>query len=707
MPTNLETSNIAEHIEQTTSSLQQFEQLKQTIIQDPNNQEYLDQQTTDQLLTIIDTIYNSKEFSIQQLQKVLEIVSTQTLKNKHKNLILNKPVYFKQQLQKVLQKTQLTRKVKQTFIKEEINQDKQEINQDKQEIKENKEKNLDQLLSQITPQLQQLQASYPQLASQLPTITQTSSYYEQHQTIFTNTPFQTRQQQQAILHYKYMIEAIKQDIQSRATAKQSIPQQEYDQLKQSISSYNTFASTNGIQDHIDSITLTQTPRQDISTMADLIHNDQLGENLYNTNTSTKDFIDQQAPAPSLAKIPDDDILQHIVSLFPEDVESSLQNIPDIQLYLPQLLDNNTLQLEYLRSLPSQVSQSILNILTPFQEKASQTIQEQKQLRIKQHALTICLQSVAQYFDQTTRNLEQFAQDTKLDNISIQDDTVYIQGNINGSSVTIRYNLTTGQVASKDFIHLDDAAGMIHIDNTADQREVLDFQAPTLQQSINDSTAQDATFDFNKTMQGQQLQDFSTTYYEHLRKTVYTQDDQILAKDIIEHNIEVNIASTKINQLLRLGIPPETQRNKTNTPQIFQLYTIIDNTLNRYSPHELRKFRNLSEQLHNTVTTIHSTPNYQPERAAHFFSADQLRQDTTGQTFYQLFHAMTHDSNNLYLQNVIDISQLQNFVTQLKNPDPNWYTNLKSARLLNQIQNQNEQYTRQLADTELEQKLQEV
>lgn len=700
MPTNLETSNIAEHIEQTTSSLQQFEKLKQTIIQDPTNQEYLDQQTTNQLITVLDAIYDSKEFSVQQLQIVLPSVTNYILQHPTKATIISTPSIYKKHIQQKLQEPQLNTIVQQTAIK-------QVITQDKQETKENKESNLDQVLSQITPQLHQLQARYPQLASDLASITPSSDYYQQHQPIFTNTPFQTRQQQQVILHYKYMIEAIKQDIQSRATAKQSIPQREYDQLQQSINSYNTFASTNGIQDHIDSITLTQTPRQDISTMADLIHNDQLGQNLYNTNASTKNFIDKQTTPIQTPDIPTDDILQHVVSLFPNQVENSLQNIPDIQLYLPQLINNSTLDIDYLRSLPSQVSQSILNILTPFQEKASQTIQEQKQLRIKQHALTICLQSVAQYFNQTTRNLEQFAQDTKLNNISIQDDTVYIQGNINDSSVTIRYNLTTGQVASKDFIHLDDAAGMIHITNNADQREVLNFQAPTLQQSINDSTAQDATFDFNKTMEGQQLQDFSTTYYEHLRKTVYTQDDQILAKDIIEHNVEVNIASTKINQLLRLGIPPETQRNKTNTPQIFQLYTIVDNTLNRYSPHELRKFRNLSEKLHNIVTTIHSTPNYQPERAAHFFSAEQLRQDTTGQRFYQLFHAMTHESNNLYLQKVIDISQLQNFADQLQNPAPNSYTHLTSSRVLNQIQTQNEQYTKQLADTELEQKLQEV
>ena len=307
------------------------------------------------------------------------------------------------------------------LIDEWIQQTEMETTQTEMEINER--------YDQIVSDLLLLQKVYPQHQVNQEYIT-TNRY------IFNGTPFQSSKQQTTILTYKYILEQI---VAEKTGNQQPITTYE----RTLITNFNTFCFDTGIQSQIELPTT-----ENISSVRDIIDNNDLWQTLYQKNENIQSFIDQKDPIDLTTK--DLPFIQHITELYPDAITQDIHTLfANNQVDIPQdfspqkLVKGDTVNKDYLQNnrltdfLPT-----IQTILEKYNKQAQQELQNRSTKAIHQHTLWVCLQTVASYFDTVTLNMEDFAGDVKLNenNIKIENDIVILNGTIQGKALRKTPNL---------------------------------------------------------------------------------------------------------------------------------------------------------------------------------------------------------------------------------------------------------------------------
>jgi len=187
-------------------------------------------------------------------------------------------------------------------------------------------------------------------------------------------------QQRTILTYKYILEQI--------VAEKTINQEPITSYERTlITNFNTFCFDTGIQSQIE---LPKT--ENISSVRDIINNENIGESLYQNNTNIKSFIDQQKPIDLTTK--DLPLIEHIIERYPDIITKDIEELflankatlPH-NFSLIQLVQNNTINLRYIQDNDlAEFLPTIQTIFEKYSQQAQQEIQGRSNKTIHQHSL---------------------------------------------------------------------------------------------------------------------------------------------------------------------------------------------------------------------------------------------------------------------------------------------------------------------------------
>jgi len=502
-------------------------------------------------------------------------------------------------------------------------------------------------------------------------------YFEDNKYIFAWSLFKDDlNAQELIIQYKYITEQIQKEVQE----KWFYTSQEYETVVQ----YWNFCNEYKINNTIKPLDLPVKPTEPLSSIRDLINHDNLGQHLYENNDGIKQFVDNKKSKP--LNFDDKALVQNLEKIYPDAIKKNIDNLllqKNITLQSPldikKLLSENTLNTQYLEEngLKDQISE-IQAIINSFIVDAKNKIDDISQKTINQHTLWVCLQTVASYFDTVTLNMEDFAGDMKLNenNIQIQNNTVIIQGTIHGKSITISYDLQTGIIQSQDFILAN--TWVVYVWDTSKQQESLNFRWPTYDEIQKRATAYTTQSLANHVRWDFKAIDLSLRNGLHHKVPVKL--DAVLWRDVMEHTIEKNIATKQIQNLLSLWLPTGQARSKGINPEIRQLYTIFDKSMDRYTPAELRKLRWLLTQLDTiirpiTQNTIQTQRQGQDPLWVFLFNQEKLQEDRHNKSdhnsFFKFFSALTYNKQDYYLEDVLNLHLIEKVINAYKKPKEEW------------------------------------
>jgi hypothetical protein len=604
---------------------------------------------------VVNAIVSSKEFSDQDIQDFLpDIVQSQK-----DQWLLDVPWIIRIRMQERMLDKKIDTKEETDTLKEETDPTKEERLNRYNALKSN---------------LTVLQQSYPQQKI-------TQEYIDKNISIFDWTPFQSPEEQKTILSYKYILEQIV------AEKTENNPLTSDERIL--IHNFNTFCFDTGIKSQIELPKI-----ESISSVRDLINNDNLWQHLYQNNTNIKSFIDQKKPIDLTTK--DLPLMQHIIQLYPDVIAKDIE-----QLFLAnktvlprnfsvtQLVQNNAINLGYIKDNDlSDFLPTIQTIFEKYSQQAEKELQDRSTKTIHQHTLWNCLQTVASYFDTVTLNMEDFATDVKLqaNNIQIQNNIVVIQGTIHGKSMTISYDLATGIIQSQDFILAN--TWVVYVWNNTRQQETLNFHWPTYDEIQKRSTTY-TTQSLSNHLNEWNFDDIDQSLRNGLRRKVPVKLDAVLWRQVMEHTIEKNLATKQIQNLLSLWLPAGQAWSENINPELRQIYTIFDKSMDRYTPDELRKLRGLLTQLdtiirpiaQNTAETQHQI---QDPLWVFLFNHEKLQKDSRNKSdhnsFFKFFSALTYNTHDPYRRDVLDLDAMTWGIMAYKMPGENFPRNEKTELL---------------------------
>ena len=251
------------------------------------------------------------------------------------------------------------------------------------------------------------------------------------------------------------------------------------------------------------------------------------------------------------------------------------------------------------------------------EDSSNLIQGDTNKWFKEKIMTNCFQALANYFDNTTPNMENFAKDFKMDinqDISFDGKTIYMQWSINWNHVWLYYNLETWEMKMDDFMSYQNQDNwwtyVMWIKNG--QKEKLKFKLPTIDELKHWSW----DVDIGKHIENS----YSILDYE---KNIKSDLDSNISKKFLNVNLnkyyieqfnEKNIAEQSAlsdifyNWQISNGIPiidftKETKISKDLQAKQYELLRLVFNSLENYrDPDKLRKFRNCIARLNLIINT---------------------------------------------------------------------------------------------------------
>jgi len=459
-----------------------------------------------------------------------------------------------------------------------------------------------------------------------------------------------------------------------------------------IQDFNTFCFDAGIKSEIILPKIA-----DISSVRDMIYSQNLGQTLYEKNDGIKNFVDNKKPLS--LNIKDIPFWEQIMNLYPDAITKNIDAIfLQAEIAKPydfdskKMIKNKELDVGYLKQYDpdEKMLQGFVQMIDTYTIQAQNDIEHQSNKIINQHTLGICLQTVESYFDTVTINQEDFAGDMKLSaqNISIDEKShvVQIGGTIHGKSLIISYNLDTGEIHSQDFILAN--TWVVYVWDASWQQESLSFHWP----KYDDIQKKSVNY-LQKNIDQHLGGDFSSidaSLRKWLRNKVPVRLDAVLGRDIMEHTIEKNLTTKAIQQLINPWTPDGGAWSATINPEMWQLYTIFDKSMDWYTPAELRRLRGLVLALSHIIdpiaqNTVDTQDNEKDPLWIFLFNSKKLAQDKSNKTsdhnsFYMFFSSFTRNTNDLYLNNVLDLDSLTRAIMAYKMPGEKFPKNEQTKSL---------------------------
>lgn len=256
-----------------------------------------------------------------------------------------------------------------------------------------------------------------------------------------------------------------------------------------------------------------------------------------------------------------------------------------------------------------VYQEYINALYEIKKTLPNRIQE----ITKQRVLWSCITGLVKYFDTTTLNKDNFADDFDIntqEGFQIQNnDTLYINGNIKGNDIGFYYNLTdeNAQLQSDDFLHLDGITQNFMVGKSNWGKNNLGVQLPTLNtlslqaQRISKDNLATALEDASN------IEELETTIKDKIsNELLKNYGKEVLIKTRVERDIEKNMTAQKLQKtffpesiLTELNRDNKTDKITETIPR--KIMETRDKTTENMRSDELRTWRSLIERLDSLIS----------------------------------------------------------------------------------------------------------
>ncbi len=255
--------------------------------------------------------------------------------------------------------------------------------------------------------------------------------------------------------------------------------------------------------------------------------------------------------------------------------------------------------------------------------------------IKQRVMGSCITGLARYFNTTTIDKKNLADDFDINTqkgFSIEkwerqydeegDDVLYINGKINGSNIGFYYNLNNpdAQLKSDDFLHIDDKTDAFDFGPGKWGKNELGVKLPTL--GMLSAQAQGVSEkNFTALLEkSANLEEFEAMFKQQVSdELLKNYGKEALVKTRVERDIEKNIATQTlytafIPDVVATGMNKESV-NKTTKKQARELLDIRDKSTENMRSDELRRLISLTQRLNPLITQIgkNKQENLEPKR----------------------------------------------------------------------------------------------
>ena len=256
-----------------------------------------------------------------------------------------------------------------------------------------------------------------------------------------------------------------------------------------------------------------------------------------------------------------------------------------------------------------VYQEYINALYEIKKTLPNRIQE----ITKQRVLWSCITGLVKYFDTTTLNKDNFADDFDIntqEGFQIQNnDTLYINGNIKGNDIGFYYNLTdeNAQLQSDDFLHLDGITQNFMVGKSNWGKNNLGVQLPTLN-TLSLQAQRISKDNLATTLEdASNIEELETTIKDKIsNELLKNYGKEVLIKTRVERDIEKNITAQKLQKtffpesvLTELNRDNKTDKITETTPR--KIMETRDKTTENMRSDELRTWRSLIERLDSLIS----------------------------------------------------------------------------------------------------------
>lgn len=324
------------------------------------------------------------------------------------------------------------------------------------------------------------------------------------------------------------------------------------------------------------------------------------ENLKNYADTSDKF--NKISAPTLPETKDfDKEFEMYVKFIPD--EKTRKNIEDnkdlIKKFKPETENKEKPQDEKWKAAYDQYTKALADV--------KENLPKRTEAIIKQRVLGSCITGLAKYFDTTTINQDNFADNFDINTqkwFDIENDVLTIKGDIKGNNVGFYYNLTNpeAQLQSDDFLHFDGTSESFAFGVEGGGKNNLWVKLPTL--SILSAQAQGVSEKNFTTLleKSSSIEDFEASMKKQVSSELLKNYGQeALVKTRVERDIEKNITAQTLNStFMPEAILAEMNRdksiNKTTEKKARKLLKIRDKSTENMRSDELRNFRSLTERL---------------------------------------------------------------------------------------------------------------
>ena len=337
----------------------------------------------------------------------------------------------------------------------------------------------------------------------------------------------------------------------------------------------------------------------------------------------KDFTDNsdkfnKIKAPTLPEIQDFDteFTTYVKFIPDEKIRTSIEDNKDLIKTFEKTLNEEKTE-DDVRTGEDEKWRAAYDEYTQAIEDIKENLPERTQTIIKQRVMGSCISWLAKYFDTTTVNKDNFADDFDIstqDGFTMQkgeksdneqdDDVLYINGDINGNSVGFYYNLTNpdAQLKSDDFLNFDEKTNTFALGADSGGKNSLWVKLPTL--GILTEQAQSVSEKNFSTLleKSTSLEEFESAIKKQVSdELLKNYGQEAIVKTRVERDVEKNITAQTLNTMFVPEAVLTTMNenksiDKTTEKRARKLLKIRDKTTENMRSDEIIRFRWLIEKL---------------------------------------------------------------------------------------------------------------
>lgn len=309
-------------------------------------------------------------------------------------------------------------------------------------------------------------------------------------------------------------------------------------------------------------------------MSDIINKQDIGETLVEENKSINTYINDANEIATEDKkdtlFPIEKIKNKILQRYPKEIEKALDSLlqkNNLTQYKENFNKDGTTK--NIEKIPTTDKKKLEKISTKIDE-ATTILAQQEQTKmfeetnkvIKTKVIETLIKNIGQYFEVTSfqrgNMAEQFSIDTK-NGIKFDKDMISLSGKMDGKQIGFYYDVNNGEIRSDDFIHLDKETYYINNQKEKTGREKLPIKMDTMSQ-IMDTTKKTAQANIQKSIETSKTQQEYSKELASKTSVEYKQESPV-AKTIIEHTMEKNIAIQETHDFIQKYLPTKETYNK--------------------------------------------------------------------------------------------------------------------------------------------------